>query len=389
MRPLAFIGAEGHGVVYVEPAEARRGGDYTAWRFRLARLAAGVPPPLQRMALAAQRLDVPAAEQARFRDEYYPRLRQTASIISSDGSFTPPRISGPTLVLGVSYGDRHDAEVSWDWAYQVGDTPRRTPLAPDPAAAYRDHAAERAVLAGLDLPLDRFGLLRHAPSPGSPEPALAAAARFGGIDTMRFTTELLPLLDGQPGVSVEVTGEPADYREAGDSLQISVSADEIAGDNDWFDLGVTITVDGHQIPFADVFVALSQGESHLLLADGAYFALDKPELQALARLIEEARALQDLPGRTLRISRFQAGLWEELAELGVVGHQAQAWAAAGAGPAVGSTPSARRSRRAEVAGLLRPYQLDGFQWLAFLWQHGSAASWPTTWGWARRCRRWP
>ena len=57
---------------------------------------------------------------------------------------------------------------------------------------------------------------------------------------MRFTTEVLPLLSGQPGVAVEVSGEPADYREAGDSLRIGVSTAEVAGDNDWFDLGVTI-----------------------------------------------------------------------------------------------------------------------------------------------------
>ena len=44
------------------------------------------------------------------------------------------------------------------------------------------------------------------------------------MDTMRFTTELLPLVTGQPGVTVEVTGEAADYREAGDSLRIGVSA---------------------------------------------------------------------------------------------------------------------------------------------------------------------
>ena len=40
---------------------------------------------------------------------------------------------------------------------------------------------------------------------------------------MLFTTEVLPLLQSRPGVRVEVTGEPADYREAGDSLQIGVS----------------------------------------------------------------------------------------------------------------------------------------------------------------------
>ena len=69
-------------------------------------------------------------------------------------------------------------------------------------------------------------------------------------------------------------------------------------------------------------MALSRGDDYLLLDNGAYFSLDKPELQALAGLIEEARALLDSPAGPLRISRFQAGLWAELAELGVVSGQA-------------------------------------------------------------------
>ena len=45
-------------------------------------------------------------------------------------------------------------------------------------------------------------------------------------------------------------------------------------------------------------------------------------------LIDEARSLQDNPGdkdAPLQISRFQAGLWDELAHLGIVDEQAAAW----------------------------------------------------------------
>jgi len=185
---------------------------------------------------------------------------------------------------------------------------------------------------------------------------------------MLFSTKLLPLLAGHPGLIVEVSGEQADYREAGETLRIAVSTDEVAGDPDSFDLGVTITVEGRPVPFLDVFLALSRGEPHLLLPDGAYFSLDKPELRALARLIEEARALQDSPAGPLRISRYQAGFWDELAALGVIGHQVAAWR-----EQVQGLLSADGIGRAEPpAGLrarLRPYQQDGFGWLAFLWEH--------------------
>jgi superfamily II DNA or RNA helicase len=369
--PLAFIGGAGgaHGLVYLERGEADAGDDPSGWRFRLARLSKAASPQLQQMALTGQRLEVPAADESRFLDSYYPRLRRAATLASSDGSFSPPPIEGPELVLCARYGPGHDVEVSWEWGYRLGDSSLRAPLDDEASDdGYRDPAAEQELLANLDLPLDRFGLARRdRKTPGSPL-TLLARARLKGLDTMRFTTELLPLFADHPGVSTDITGEPADYREAGDSLRIAVATDEVAGDVDWFDLGVMISVEGRQVPFLDVFLALSRGEPYLLLPDGAYFSLDKPELQALRRLIEEARALQEASFGELRISRYQAGLWEELAGLGVIDHQASAWR-----EQVSGLLSATGVRRPELpSGMharLRPYQHDGFGWLAFLWEH--------------------
>jgi SNF2 family DNA or RNA helicase len=238
---------------------------------------------------------------------------------------------------------------------------------------YRDPEAERAILAGLDL------------APGQLVPA-----RLTGMDTMKFSTETLPMLTGRPGVDVEISGEPARYREAGDSLRVEVSADEILGENDWFGLEVQVFVENQQVPFKDLFLALSRGQQHLLLPGGAYFSLDKPGLQALARLIEEARALQDRPAGGLRISKFQAGLWSELAELGLVSSQAARWQQqvdgllsfaaeagdAGADEADGAVAGAETAAGVAAdelpAGLtaqLRPYQVDGYRWLVFLWAH--------------------
>jgi len=368
--PVSFIGSEGHGVVYADRAEVDAGGDPNRWRFRLARLSASVSPQLQKMALAGQRLEVPAADEPRFLESYYPRLRRAAAVISSDGSFTPPAIEGPGLVVRACYGPGHDLEIGWEWAYRVGDSALRIPVDDEQAdSAYRDPAAERELLASLDLPLDRFGLVRiDRGAIGLSQPILIPRLRLTGLDTMRVTTELLPLLAHQPGLLVEITGEPADYREAGDSLRIAVATDEVAGDTDWFDLGVNITVEGHEVPFLDVFLALSRGEPYLLLADGAYFSLDKPELQALRRLIEEARALQDAPAEQLRISRYQAGLWEELAGLGIIDRQASSWREQVTG-LLSSGDMRRSAAPRALRARLRPYQEDGFGWLAFLWEH--------------------
>jgi hypothetical protein len=365
--PFSFIGTEGHGVVYVDRAELRGSAEHNDWHLRLARLTRTVPAQLQRMALENRCLEIPAAEQSTFVENYYPRLRHMAPVICSDESFTPPTISDPTLVLHASYGEGHDLDVSWEWAYQVGDAQVRVPLQHSPSdEGYRDLDSERVILADLNIPLKPFGLLSDDAEPSGSALSLVPRAGLAGIDTMRFTTELLPLLADQPGVAVEISGDPADYREAGDSLRIGVSTDEVIGETDWFDLGVTITVEGQEVPFVDVFSALSQDQSHLLLADGAYFSLQKPELGTLRNLIEEARALRDSPDGTLKISRFHIGLWDELAELGVVNHQATAWQRQVA--ELRSINSVgQQEPPATIAAMLRPYQLDGFSWLAFLW----------------------
>jgi superfamily II DNA or RNA helicase len=384
--PLRFIGTEGHGVIYADREQAPHG---ELTRFRLARLTHPVPAQLQHLTLADERLVVPEAEQAAFLSRYYPRLRRQATVTSSDGSFTAPEISGPELVVRADYAGGHQVDIRWEWSYHVGGTELRAGLgaARDP---FRDQEAEARVLAGLSLPAAVPGVPPQLTARGLP--ALAAGGSpwadagrdlpmrgvtgapggkqvLRGLDAMAFSTEVLPLLEGRDDVRVELAGRVPDYHEAGDSLEIGLSTGELDGERDWFDLGITVTVEGREVPFSDLFVALAHGQSHMLLADGAYFSLDKPELAALARLIDEARSLQDQPDGSLRISRFQAGLWEELSGLGVVGHQADAWQQQVRGllavEEIDAVPLP-----AALNAQLRPYQLAGFQWLVFLWAHG-------------------
>jgi superfamily II DNA or RNA helicase len=360
--PIRFVGEDGHGLVYTDAADVQASDDPGHWHIRLARLTTPAPAPLQRMVLAGQSLEIPAKQASRFRDEYYPRLRHIAPIVSSDETFTPPAISDPTLTLHASYGTDHALELSWEWAYRIDESEVRAPLGPArPEDGYRDAAGEQAVMAALDLPFEQFGLPRPESTEMPPETTLA------GIDTMRFTTEMLPQLADRAGITIEIEGTPVDYREAGDSVSIGVSTEAVAGETDWFDLGITITVEGRKVPFTSVFTGLATDQPYLLLDDGAYFSLEKPELRTLRQLIEEARALQDSADGPMRISRYQVGLWDELAALGVVGRQAEAWqrqlVALRSIEDVDTTVPP-----ATLDAQLRPYQLDGFRWLAFLWK---------------------
>ncbi len=342
---VAFVGADAHGVVY--EAGSTRG---------LAPLRAAIPGWLQTIALRRSGVRIPPGDVERFVTEYLPSLRKLATIDSSDRSFTVPTISDPELMVRVRYGGRHHVELHWRWRYEIDGDVRLVELEAEEPQAFRDLDTERAVAARLQLPLDDYGLgSRRTTLPMFP------TAQLDGMAAMRFTTELLPRL--REAVDVEIEGTVPDYREVAEvHLGVSTGA---TTDTDWFDLDVTITLEDKRIPFVDVFAAMAAGQSHLLTADGAYFALDKPELRALADLIAEARVLQDRADEPLRISRFQAGLWHDLTDLAVVDQQAQQWQAQVQGLLDLESECVPTGLHAQ----LRPYQLDGFRWLEFVWRN--------------------
>ena len=49
-------------------------------------------------------------------------------------------------------------------------------------------------------------------------------------------------------------------------------------------MDITVTIEGREVPFLDLFLALNCGDKYLMLPDGTFFPLDRPELHKLARL---------------------------------------------------------------------------------------------------------
>ncbi|SDY38306.1 Superfamily II DNA or RNA helicase, SNF2 family [Modestobacter sp. DSM 44400] len=357
-----FLGDPAHGLL-VDGAAAPLPPDAGAGAgLLLAPLAARPTRQLSRLVRGGQ-LSIPAKDVDRFVRDYYPGLRQVAPVRSSDDTVPLPEILPPRLALAATYAADHRVTLGWSFAYPVGDDVRRLPLHGPDAGTTRDAGAERRLLADLRLPDEQLPQLRE---PG-PERHPASGVQLTGMDTVFFTEDMLPGLQLSDDVLVEVVGTPPDYRRAEAAPLVQVSTTE-GEDADWFDLGVTVSVEDEDIPFQDLFLALARGDSHLVLDSGTYFSLERPELEQLRRLIEEARALQDRESEGLRISRYQVGLWEELTELGVVQAQSERWARSVQGLLdIDAVPAAEQPPG--LAAELRPYQLEGYQWLSFLLEH--------------------
>ncbi|THJ66732.1 hypothetical protein E8P82_07265 [Arthrobacter echini] len=298
---------------------------------------------------------VPDEEKSLFLQEYYPRLRRRIEVTSSDGTLELPRIEPPCLVLTTTYAD--DALVlDWHVDYPVGDAVQRRPLrrgGPGSDDGLRDAAAEDALAARARdvmgaLPLRQLTLT--------------------DMQAVEFSEDVLPKLGELAGVRVEVVGDKPDYRELTETPTLRISTVE-TDDRDWFDLGVMVTVSGRTIPFDSLFRALSEGRTKLKLIDNTFLSLEQPVFDQLRELIEEARSLSEWdPESTLQISRYQAGLWADFEDLAEETEQAQAWREAVSGllelEDVAATPAP-----AGLVARMRPYQLEGFSWLAFLWRH--------------------
>jgi superfamily II DNA or RNA helicase len=360
---LSFLGVPPHGVTVDGPRrDAGDSPDDGAPGLVLARLHHPVPPPLAGLVARGGTIGIPAGDVDRFLRDWYPGLRQTVPVISADGSVPLPDVVPPRLAVEVRYPGDGAVTVAWEVRYGLDRT--FAPAGADEVAAPgsgRDPAAEQALVEALPGPVGAL------PELWTPERRLAERAELTGMEALEFTTEVLPALRADAGVDVTVVGTPTAYRQTTSAPQISFAARD-SRESDWFDLGVTVTMDGQHVPFATLFQALAAGRTRLVLLSGTWFSLQRPEFEQLRLLIEEARALRDVPGDGVQISRFQAGLWEQLMGLGVVDEQSERWTREVKGLLDAETAPPPPAP-AGLAAELRPYQLEGYGWLSFLWDH--------------------
>ncbi|WP_284978139.1 DEAD/DEAH box helicase [Arthrobacter sp. fls2-241-R2A-200] len=367
---VGFLGKPANGIFFTHGGESLPGVPQLNNLITLAPIEGGITDELLEFVTDGQTLQIPAEDEGRFLTSFYPKLRQSTAVQAADDSVELPTLALPTLSLLANYGNDHKVRLHWEWHYKSGTLVTAQPLWRHPDdRGYRDDPEEERILESLGRPWDVVSALAESSTGGWGAPRLAASAELSGLDTLAFTEEVLPALKDLPNVVVETSGDIADYREAEEAPVVSISTKETAS-GDWFDLGIVITLEGEPVSFAAVFSALAAGQTRMLLPSGAYFSLDLPELHQLRALIDEARSLQDNPDNkdgTLQISRFQAGLWDELAQLGIVDEQAAAWR-----EAVGGLLDDGVTGLPLPAGLnaeLRPYQLEGFNWLSFLYKH--------------------
>ena len=327
----------------------------------LARLGDDLDPTVLEL-LRTPKVVIPDDESARFLEGYAPDLAERLHLISSDASVTFPDPKARHLLLSIDPLGSDHLHLAWDWI-RPGSRPTRRGTLIASASSPVDEAAEVALMDRVLELIDGWsGLVDEGPRGAR----LTASALVSGSAMFDFLTDLLPALDVIEGVEIENIGEVPGYRAAVNAPVITLGGE---ASQDWFDLQVTVSVDGEDVAFKDLFVALAEGQEFMVLPSGTFFPLDSPELAQLAALIAEGRALWAGAAGTVRVGKLQASWWEEVASLGILDAQAAAWQESLAGLLSATDPIAYEVPSG-IDATLRPYQVDGFRWLAHLETHG-------------------
>ncbi|MFL4473706.1 DEAD/DEAH box helicase [Paeniglutamicibacter sp. MACA_103] len=296
-------------------------------------------------------LNVPEAETEEFFSRVYPRLARKLKVTSPDASVELPAVLPPKLVAKIRYGSRETVDVDWVFDYNgmvVDAADRDTPA---------ESALESAVLAILN---------RHPAF----ESSVLGPRHFQGLDVIDFVRRVLPELAEVKDLVLSESGTRPEFHELTEAPELVITTVE-SDRRDWFDLGLLISIGERQIPFADILRALIQGQTKLLMPDRSYFSLTDPLFDKLRALVSEAGGLRDMKDKEADISLtpYQFSMWEELEDLASRIEGPDAW--------VGALNSLVNLKTTEVADLpgtlnatLRPYQVEGFGWLATLWRNG-------------------
>ncbi|QAY73003.1 DEAD/DEAH box helicase [Agromyces protaetiae] len=296
---------------------------------------------------------VPSPEIPDFLARSFHSLARRIPVTSFDGSFEPPPLPPATLVARVRFEPGEVARLDWRWEHGDG---RSTPVeTPDSLASFDPNAAgDPGDLDVLARVLDELVELPIAP------------IILRGADALWLADRVLPGLRRLERVRLDVEGEPPGAEELVGETTFTIRTVE-STKPDWFDLGVMIRVAGRTIPFMPLFRALAKGERRLRLVDRSYLDLRHPAFDPLRDLLEEADGIEEWE-TGVRVHRTRANVMAAFEDLAEFEGPAVEWRALVAGLEHGAVEPL--DAPAGLALPLRPYQLDGFRWLAFLHRHG-------------------
>ncbi|MDO5728925.1 MAG: DEAD/DEAH box helicase [Actinomycetaceae bacterium] len=301
------------------------------------------------VAIKHRRIHVPTEDLSDFYMNYAPQMGECIDVHARP-------LDGPHLIGTVS-SDGDELVIKWSVAYRSEQSQTLLPV-DDALVRWRQ---DRSVITSV------LRRISQACEPYIPAAAVGRSDRLRGDAIPEFLNRARAVettIDELEWVFDEEVNQIAVSHAP---MTIEASAIDI-DDPDWFDLKLTITVGGEQIPIKDVILAVAAGRTWVCSPEGVWVQIDSEQIETLLSIIAEQGADDD--GDLIRLPGKRMGVLNQLEDLGA--------------ELSGTSPWLDRFRTLtavdEVRELpqphgttLRDYQRAGVAWLDTVTSHGFGA----------------
>ncbi len=308
-------------------------------------------------------LDIPAAEEAGFRAEFFPRLAERVAVQSEMVSWEDIQVAPvPRLYL-------NDAEGTLYATLCFGYEDDEAPCERNPAATIQENIPNTWHFRRIHRQLDREVAYYQTLTDATYGLKRAGSEHPYGTFTLRARTHpydfLVNCIPALTGAGFEIYGE--DKLKLGRvNRHTPMLSLGLSSGIDWFELNAVVQYGDQQATLHDIRGALRKGQRYIKLADGSIGQLPETWLERYKRLFEMAEETAD---GQLRVADYHLHLLDPLLD--------------DAAEVQTSADFAERKQRlhdfehiepqpipAGFTGELRPYQKAGLDWLHFLHQYG-------------------
>ena len=335
----------------------REEGDDSEIDIFIAPLAAPIPKRLISNFISAESIVVDKNERQRFFASYLPQLAKSIKVVVSSEAIVQETLE-PKLEVHIKREAPSTIRVNFTLLYKLQGEIVRMPNRIDRKWSdprfMRDLKKETSL---IESAIDLTGFAPHQLTRGT--------ALISDDEAVLFLDKVVPMIEVVPNFVVVRDEDLPLFQEIEEALLVSIATSD-STTTDWLDLGISIEVRGRKIPIAAVLTLLTKGQSRYYFEDGSYVSLNTPEIEELKGILSEAETILDSHGEGgLRVDKHQIDFLDELSTMGALDPRAESWRSA-------------RSRLADIESIpnygvpsdfnaiLRPYQITGFNWLAFL-----------------------
>ncbi|MCD4556642.1 DEAD/DEAH box helicase [Schaalia sp. lx-100] len=298
---------------------------------------------------SSQQLKIPLRDIPEFHSQWLPILTSYIPVISTDNTWNSESITHIHVIATLRTDTEGNIVIRWWSEYEIAGQSFRSPL----ESQVKDPELSRIIST-----ITQRGRALCPPDLWEEE---LRERKIPGWEKDRYMNEVVARIQ-DPHLTWDISQDIHKLTlDSPEALTLRVHLED-SETRDWFDLRATIDVYGYEISLSEILTALNNGEEHVY-SNGHWVSLHHPKLEYLQELIAAAELLTQAEAPAPALRMIHVGLWNEIEELADYIEVSDEWQQRVAALRTENTAEASLKPLPHIADVLRPYQIQGHEWL--------------------------